>query len=202
MKSKLIIIGAGGHGKVCADIAMLNGYQDVVFLDDHAADRIAVAGPASDFTRYLSDGDFFVAIGNNTVRKNFIENILSAGGTLVSLIHPASTVAETVSIGIGSVIMAGAVINPGAAVGKGVIINTCSSVDHDCVIGDYTHIAVGAHLAGTIHIGEGVMIGAGATVINNLTVPDHTVIGAGGVVIKSISEKGTYVGVPVGKIGP
>lgn len=193
----LIIIGAGGHGRVCADLAALNGYQTVRFLDDRAG---AAEGPASDFTKYLPEGDFFVAIGNNGVRKQFIEAILRAGGRLVSLIHPNSTVAKTASVGPGSAVMAGAVINPGATIGKGVILNTCCSVDHDCRIGDYAHISVGAHLAGTVRIGEGVLVGAGATVINDLSIASHAVIGAGGVVTRPITEAGTYVGVPARKI--
>ena len=193
----LIIIGAGGHGRVCADIAALNGYQTVRFLDDREG---AAEGPAAAFARYLPDCDFFVAIGHNGTRKTFIQAILNAGGRLVSLIHPNSTVARSATVGVGSVIMAGAVVNPGAVVGKGVILNTCCSVDHDCSIGEYAHISVGTHLAGTVEIGEGVLVGAGATVINNLAIADHAVIGAGGVVIDEITEPGTYVGVPVRKI--
>lgn len=92
--------------------------------------------------------------------------------------------------------MAGAVINPGSRVGKGVIVNTCSSVDHDCKIGDFVHVAVGAHLAGSVEVGEASWIGAGAIVNNNLCICGSCVIGAGAVVVKDIKEAGTYVGVP------
>ena len=98
-----------------------------------------------------------------------------------------------------TVIMAGAVVNPGASVGKGCIVNTCSSVDHDCRVGDYVHIAVGAHLCGTVAVGEGTWIGAGSTVSNNVSVCGECMIGAGAVVVRDITEAGTYLGVPAKK---
>ena len=96
--------------------------------------------------------------------------------------------------------MAGAVINPGVGIGKGCIINTCSSVDHDCDVGDYVHIAVGSHLCGTVSVGDGTWIGAGATVINNVFICSDCMIGAGAVVVNDIQESGTYVGVPARRI--
>lgn len=96
--------------------------------------------------------------------------------------------------------MAGAVVNPGSTIGKGCIINTCSSVDHDCQIGDYVHISIGAHLAGTVILGKNTWVGAGATISNNIEITSCCMIGAGAVVINDIIEKGTYVGVPARKI--
>ena len=104
------------------------------------------------------------------------------------------------TLGTGTLVAAGAVINPGAVIGDGCIINTCASVDHDCVLEDFVHRAVGAHVAGTVSIGAGTWIGAGATVSNNLQICGGCMIGAGAVVIKSITESGTYVGVPAEKI--
>ena len=103
---------------------------------------------------------------------------------------------DAVVIGEGSIVMAGAVINPGTKIGRGVIVNTSSSVDHDCRIGDFVHIAVGAHLCGTVTAGEKTWIGAGATVINNISICNDCMIGAGAVIVKDITEQGTYVGVP------
>ena len=93
-------------------------------------------------------------------------------------------------------IMAGAVINPGTKIGKGCIINTCASVDHDCDIGDYVHVAVGSHVCGTVSVGNQTWIGAGATVINNIYICPECMIGAGAVVIKNIIQNGTYIGIP------
>lgn len=200
MKNRLVIIGAGGHGKVCAEIAKLNGYRTILFLDDDPTKADVLSGATDDFTRYLGDSDFFVALGNNALRKRFLEQIERAGGSTATLLHPASTVSPDSEIGEGSVVMAGVVINPGAAVGRGAIINTASSLDHDNVIGDYAHIGVGAHLAGTVHIGEETFIGAGSTIINNIAICENCIVGAGAVVIRKIEEKGTYVGVPARKI--
>ena len=200
MRDSLVIIGAGGHGKVCAEIAELNGYHNIVFLDDELADRKTVYGTTAAIPDFLSKSDYFVAIGDNQLRMNFLKRITDLGGLIATLIHVDSTISPSATVGVGSVVMAGAVINAGAFVGRGAIINTCSSVDHDCIIGDFSHISVGAHLAGTVHIGNCTMVGIGASVSNNLTLSDNIIIGAGGVVIETLNEAGTYVGVPVRKI--
>lgn len=196
MNNRLIIVGAGGHGRVCADIAALVGYGEICFLDDSNVAGMNVIGKVSDFTKYVRNADFFVAIGNNETRQRLYAIMKEAGANIVSLVHPASTVAPSVKIGSGVAIMAGAVINNGVTIGDGVIINTCSSVDHDCRISDFTHISVGAHLAGSVTVGARAFIAAGVTVINNLNVYDDCIIGAGAVVISNINERGTYVGVP------
>lgn len=194
--NRLTIIGASGHGKVVADIAGLNGYTDIVFLDDDV-NAVSCGGyKVVGNTGTPVEGDVFVAIGNPAVRKR-----LSEGRNVVTLIHPHAVIARDAVIGEGTVIMAGAVINPGAKIGRGCIINTCSSVDHDCVVGDYCHVAVGAHLCGTVSAGESTWIGAGATVSNNVSICPDCMIGAGCVVVKDITEPGTYVGVPARKTG-
>ena len=199
-KDNLVIIGAGGHGRVCAEIAALAGYRKIVFLDDCPNGNSAVVGTTEDLTPFLTEYDFFVGLGSNTLRKAFFERIKALGGTIATLVHPNSTVSKTAVIGEGSVVMAGAVINPGAQTGRGVIVNTCSLADHDCKLKDFCHVAVGAHLAGTVEVGETSFIGAGAAVINNITIGDEIIVGAGAVVIRNLTEKGTYVGVPTRKI--
>lgn len=198
--NKLVIIGAGGHGRVCAEIASMTGYRKIVFLDDCPKGNSAVVGSTENLTPFLTEYDFFVGLGNNTLRKAFFERIKALGGTLATLIHPNSTVSKTAVIGEGSVVMAGAVINPGAKIGRGVIVNTCSSADHDCRIKDFSHIGVGAHLAGTVEVGETSFIGAGSAVINNITIGDGVTVGAGAAVVCNLTEAGTYVGVPARKI--
>ena len=197
---KLIMIGASGHGKVCADVARLNGYENICFLDDNKnlneCNGFEVVGIGADYKKYVGTSDFFVAIGNAAIRKRIIEQIEGEGGVIVSLIHPSAVVASDVSIVGASVVMAGVVINSGTRLGKGVIVNTCSSVDHDCVIGDFSHISVGSHLCGTVVIGQNTWVGAGATVLNNLNVCGDCVIGAGAVVVRDITILGTYAGVP------
>lgn len=197
---KLAIIGASGHGKVVADIARKNGYSEIVFFDDdesiHECGGYPVIGNSSKAGRI--DADIIVGIGNADIRKRIQESVPEE--KLVTLIHPDAVIAEDVAIGAGTVVMAGAVINPGVRIGKGCIINTCSSVDHDCVVGDYVHIAVGSHLCGTVSAGSGTWIGAGATVSNNISICPDCMIGAGAVVVKDIDSAGTYMGVPARKI--
>lgn len=193
MKQRLIIIGASGHGRVVADIAVLNGYTDIVFLDDEKIGTWAgysIVGKSFD----APEGDLFVAIGNTPTRKRFVEYYRDR--SMPVLIHPNATVAKDVEIGAGTVVIAGAVINCGAKIGAGCIINTCSSVDHDCVISDYVHVAVGAHLCGTVNVGQKTLIGAGATVINNINIGEGCLIGAGAVVVKGIPAKCMAVGCP------
>lgn len=196
---RLAIIGASGHGKVVADIAKKNGYEDIFFLDDNEklteCGGYPIVGKCDRYVEY--DCDVFVAIGNPKIRERFCKGILNAGKNIPVLIHPSASVEENVSIGEGTLIVAGAVINPGTVIGKGCIINTCASVDHDCIISDFVHVAVGAHIAGTVQIGARTWIGAGATVSNNISICNDCMIGAGAVVIRDIYAPGTYVGVPV-----
>ena len=192
--NRLAIVGASGHGKVAADIARLVGYEEIVFLDDNdnltKCGRYPVIGKVSDVSNIKAD--VFVAIGNAEIRCKIMNEI----GKCVTLIHPDAVIAEDVSIGEGTVIMAGTVINSGTIIGNGCIVNTCSSVDHDCILSDFVHVAVGAHLCGTVSVGEGTWIGAGATVSNNISICDQCMIGAGSVVVKNLIEPGLYKGVP------
>lgn len=193
---QLIVLGASGHGKVVADIARKNGYNDIKFLDDNVALKecggYPVVGKIDEYEKF--DCDIFVAIGNPTIRENLQEQIREE--QLPVLIHPSASVAENVKIGKGTVVVAGAVINSEAQIGKGCIINTCSSVDHDCKVADYVHISVGSHIAGTVNIGTRTWIGAGAIVINNINICNDCMVGAGAVVVKDIQERGTYLGIP------
>ena len=197
----LIIIGAGGHGRVIADIAQKSGkYKTISFLDDGDAKEtmgLPIIGRSMDIKKYTNTADIFVAIGNSAVRGEFIERLLAMGANVPTLIHPSAIIGACVEIGAGTAVMAGAVINPCSKLGKGVILNTCSSIDHDCVIGDYCHIAVGVHVAGTVSLGDKVWLGAGATIKNNVNVCADCIIGAGAVVVKDITDSGTYIGVPV-----
>ena len=195
---RLVIIGASGHGKVVSDIAIENGYQDIVFLDDNENIKqcagFIVTGKVIEFIKML-DSDFIVAIGNAKIRKQIQEEL----SNVITLIHPKAVIGRDVVVGRGTVVMAGAVINNGSAIGKGCIINTSSSVDHDCKIGDFVHISVGSHIAGTVSIDNNTWIGAGAVVSNNVHICENCMIGAGAVVVENINESGTYIGVPAKK---
>lgn len=198
---KLGIIGASGHGKVIADIAKKNGYFEISFFDDneniHECGSYPVTGKSAEAR--IFDGDIIVGIGNAAIRKKIQEMIPVE--KLVTLIHPDAVIAEDVVIGAGTVVMAGAVVNSGVQIGKGCIINTCSSVDHDCILEDYVHIAVGSHLCGTVSVGSETWIGAGAIVSNNVTICSNCMIGAGAVVVKNLVKVGIYIGIPAKRIG-
>lgn len=200
MNRNLVIIGASGHGRVCADIAKLNGYESIRFLDDDKSVRkcagYEVIGSIGDLEKYVPSSSFFVAIGNSGIRSKITDQIKAQGGNIITLLHPDAVIAEDVLIAEGSVVMAGTVINSGTVIGKGCIINTSSSVDHDCRIGEFVHVAVGAHIAGTVKIGSGTWVGAGATVSNNIEICSECMIGVGAVVVNAIKEVGTYIGVP------
>lgn len=205
MHKKLIIIGASGHGKVVADIALkLQKYDKISFLDDDESVKrcmdFPVIGKSSDAKYYIDEADFFVAIGNAKIRKKVTEQLGEVGATIVTLIHPQAAIGHNVMIGNGTVVMAGAVINPDSTVGQACIINTCASVDHDCRLGDYVHVSVGAHVCGTVVIDDGTWIGAGATISNNLKVCGDCMIGAATAVVNDIEEAGTYVGVPARRL--
>lgn len=202
---RLVIFGAGGHGKVVADIAS-NYYEEILFFVDKVEDSCkCLEYPVSDdknlMKQYFDDSDFFVAIGNAKIRAEKIRKFLKQGVKIATLIHPSAIVGESVTIGKGTVIMAGTILNAECKIGDGCIINTAASVDHDCQISDYVHISVGAHVCGTVMVSENTWIGAGATVSNNVNICADCMIGAGAVVIKNIEEPGTYVGVPARKIG-
>lgn len=193
MLKKLIIIGASGHGKVIADIAVNNGYEDIVFLDDNESVLECAGYPVIGKTCQAAkmDGDKIIAIGNAVVREKIQKNI-----KVITLVHPDAVISRRVQIGDGTVVMAGAVINSDTVIGDGCIINTGASVDHDCKIGNFSHISVGTHIAGTCVIGDRTWIGAGATVSNNVKICCDSMIGAGAVVVNDIDVSGTYVGVP------
>lgn len=193
----LIIIGAGGHGSVVKDIAVLNEkYDEILFLDDSDNTLNLTMGKTNTYEKYIDNSEFFVAIGNNLIREKKQNMLIDNGARIATLIHPKSIIAKNIAIGQGTVVMAGAILNPCVNIGDGVIINTSSSVDHESIIGSFTHIAVGTHIAGAVKIDEKVFVGAGVTIINNINICSDCTIGAGAVVVKDIEEVGTYIGVP------
>lgn len=201
MNKNLIIIGASGHGKVVADIALkMNCYESIAFLDDNTSLKeclgLPVVAESKQVEQYIVNHDIFIAIGNARKRHEFMEVLNKKDAVIPTLIHPNAVFGKDTYIDSGTVVMAGTVINSGSIIGKGCILNTCSSIDHDCIIHDFVHISVGVHLAGNVEVGNKTWIGAGATVSNGVNICDECTIGAGGVVIKNILNSGTYIGVP------
>jgi len=205
MKDTLIIVGAGGHGKVAADIAIkMLHWKTIVFVDDNIGLKtclgLQVIGTIDSVLTHIKECDFFVAVGNNIKRKELHDRLEGLGASIVTLKHPQAVVGGDVSIGLGSVIMAGAIINCSTTIGKGCIVNTNSSVDHDSTIGDYVHISPGALVAGSVRIGDLSWLGAASVVINNINVCENCIVGAGATVIRDLLSAGTYIGSPARKI--
>lgn len=204
MVKNVIIIGAGGHAKVIADIIEKSGDNLIGFLDDSEEmqkkiiyNNKKVIGKIEDCHNYQNIL-FIVGIGNNHTRKKIVEKY---NLNWYTAIHPNAIIANCVTIGEGSAIMAGAIVNVCTTIGEHCIINTKSSIDHDNLIGNYVHISPGATLAGTVVIKELNWICANATIINNITIEKNNIIGAGAVVIKSITNSNeTYIGVPAKKL--
>ena len=197
MRNRLVIIGAGGHGKVIADIALKTGYTNIAFADDNA-EGFCLSYPIICKISNIesqNDGktDFIIAVGDNGIRKRIAEqhNI-----NWVTLIHPSAQIGMNVKIGIGTVVMAGAVVNSFASIAEHCIINSCAVIEHENVIENYVHISPNAALGGNVHIGEKTHIGIGATIINNIDICSNCIVGAGAVVVKNIQESSTYIGVP------
>lgn len=203
MSKSVVIIGASGHGKVIADIIANSGDKVLGFLDD--ADDVQgkkiigfpVLGKTADYDNYR-DCEFVIAIGNPYIREK-ISNELPV--KWYTAIHPTAVISSLdVEIGEGTVIMANAVINPSARIGKHCIINTGAIVEHDNILEDYVHLSPNVTLAGIVKVGKSTHIGAGSCTKQVLNIASNCIIGAGSVIVKDITESGTYVGVPARKI--
>ena len=199
---KLAVLGASGHGKVVADTAQACGWKQVDFFDDAWPTRQqnghweVIGGSAQLLTRLDDYDGVFIAIGNNRIRYGKLNELKSVGAKIVSLIHPHAVISQYASIGIGSLVLAGVVVNVDAVIGRGVILNTGCSVDHDCVLHDGVHICPGARLAGGVEVGKLSWVGIGSCVRQSLRIGTEVVIGAGAAVVSDIADALTVVGVP------
>ena len=198
---KLAIFGVGGHGRVIADIALASGWSDIEFYDDLGSPKNNGPWPIlGDFKILIAsavkyDG-VIVAIGNAETRWHKQCDLANAGAKLATLIHPFSSVSDYATLGAGSVVMPGAVINAGSSIGDACIINTGATIDHDCEIGLASHICPGAHLAGSVIIGNFSWIGIGSSVSQNIRIGSKVFLGAGTVVIKDVADNSKMVGNP------
>lgn len=199
---RLLILGAGGHGKVVAEIAtFMNKWDEISFLDDNIelseVNGYRVIGTISDYNLYKNQYKYaFVAIGNNKLRLNLIEELIENEFEIPILIHPFTAVSNKVEVDIGTVIIAGAIINTNTSIGKGCIINTTSSVGHDCIVRDGVHISSGANIGGTTTIGKCSWICIGSSVINNVSIGRNVIVASGSSVIKDIEDGILVGGVP------
>lgn len=201
MKKKLFIYGAGGHGKVIADILREAGYSIAGFLDDNKNKkgiRILNYEVLGDWS-YISDPhicSIVPAVGDNRKRKRLYLKAQVLGIDVINAIHPRACLAKNVKIGNGIVIMANAVINTDTIIDNGSIVNTSSSIDHDCHIGEFVHICPGVHIAGSVKINSFSFIGIGSSIIQNIRIGKNVIIGAGSVVISNIPNDVKAIGIP------
>ena len=178
---KVLILGAGGHGKVVADILLKQGMSVLGFLDDDPALwgneqlGIPILGGIDQFARYSPEG-LVLGIGSNRVRQRIVTRL---GGCAEPLW-----------------IAANVVINADSSIGDHVIVNTGATVDHDCTLCDFCHVAPGVHLAGGVTIGTGTLMGIGSVTIPLCSIGEWSTIGAGATVIRDIPSRVTAIGTP------
>lgn len=196
----LVLFGAGGHGKVVADAAALGPYRVLGFIDEAKAGEhgsIPIIGDAAAVDRLREEGAHFIVAIGDCARRARVQAMLEAKGcTLATVIHPSASVARSACIGPGSAVLAQAVVGPDATLGRGCIVNTCASVDHECSVGDFTHVAPGAHVAGGVKIGTETFVGIGSCIREYRSVGSHVIIGAGAAVVSNFGDHVTILGVP------
>jgi sugar O-acyltransferase (sialic acid O-acetyltransferase NeuD family) len=195
----LRILGAGGHGRVIADIAETLSFNPVQFIDaafPNKRKNLVWEIVGVDFSDSSDEFEKFVALGDNRLRLEVLEAMLASSIQAAILIHPGASVSRYASLGAGSVVMAGAVINAGARLGVGVIANSGCTIDHDCILGDGVHISPGANVAGGVTIGRASWVGIGACIRESIEVGANVIVGAGAAVVHDIHDGARVVGIP------
>lgn len=203
MSTGLLIVGAGGHGKVVADSALQQAcWEKLAFLDDAPERGEAIVGlpvlgglPSAAGLRD-SYPNIVVAIGDARRRLQLMRQFEALGFKLPVIRHPAATVSPFARLGEGCVVFAESVINADADLGSGCIVNTGATIDHDCVLADGVHVSPGANLGGGVRIGKASWIGIGACVRECIAIGDHVIVGAGAAVVDDVDNGLTVVGVP------
>lgn len=206
MTRPVVLLGAGGHARVvAAGLRAMGRAVIAVAAPDGAAPfahRLGVPVLADDAAILALDPagvELALGIGMVTpspLRRQIFERFCTAGFRFVTVVHPAAFLDRETTVGAGSVVMAGAIVQTGVRVGEGAIINTGAIVEHDCAIGAFTHVATGCVLAGGVQVGAGVHLGAGATIIQGLSIGDGVLVAAGAVVIADLPAGVRVAGIP------
>jgi sugar O-acyltransferase (sialic acid O-acetyltransferase NeuD family) len=199
----LWIVGSGGHAKVVINAARASGRFEVVgVLDDdrrrHGMRVLEVPihdEITTEVVERLEVRHAVIAVGCNRTRANLARR-LDGRILWATVVHPTACIASAVTVGEGTVVCAGAIIQPDSTIGRHVILNTASSVDHDCLVGDFAHIAPGSLLAGDVRIGPGALLGIGSKILPRCSVGAWATVGAGGVVIRDVASCVTVIGIP------
>lgn len=201
-KKKINLYGASGHAKVVIDcILSKNCYEIDQLFDDNKDIKELVGFSVFEVSQLDTtlQNDFIVSIGNNKIRYNIVQKLHSYHKFCDFIAHNKASIAPSVSIGKGSVVMPNAVINSDTKIGEHVIINSASVIEHDCTVEDFCHISPHATLAGSVSVSTGTHIGIGAQIIPGITIGSWVTIGAGAVIIEDVPDGVTVVGNP-GKI--
>lgn len=183
--SNLLIIGAGGHGKVVVEAAELEKkYEKISFLDDNEKiEKIydfPIVGSVNEYKKFKDEYEYaFVAIGDNNARIKLIEELIKEGFKVPKIIHPRASVSKYSKIDIGTVVLSGSIVNVNAFIGRGCILNINSTVDHDSIIEDGVHISSGAIIRSMVNIGELTTIKAGACITQGKIVEKNIIIDSG-----------------------
>jgi sugar O-acyltransferase (sialic acid O-acetyltransferase NeuD family) len=202
---RILVYGAGGHGKVVADIFLCRGESEFAgFVDDSGelwgtrVMGLPVFGDAEWLRREAKHGPVAVAlgVGNARARREIAQHCGAWGVKISTAVHPRATVAGTAELGAGTVVMAGAVVNSEARVGAGAIVNSGAVVEHDVEIGEYAHVAPRAAMGGAARLGAFSHLGMGAVVLERVRVGAHTIVGAGAVVVRDLPDEVVAMGVP------
>ena len=191
-KGKVYLYGASGHAKVIMDIVRLVHYEVPCLIDDNPRVNELTGLPVVHSAEGLSP--IIVTIGDCSIRKRIVEKL--GNREYLTVVHPNAVKAESVRLGFGSVVMAGAIMNPYVVVGNHSIINTGASLDHDVKVGDFVHIAPHCTICGESVVGDGTWVGAGTTVIQRIRIGKNCFIGAGSVVVKDIPDNCLCYGNP------
>lgn len=200
LKKPVAIIGYSGHAYVITDIFLNAGRLVTAYCDAEEKEKnpyhLQYLGRESEVIDTLRDYDLFICVGNNAIREKVQNLMMAHERTIINAIHPSAVVSASVQMGNGVMVAANATINPLVEIGKGVICNTSCSIDHECVIDDYAHIAPGAVLCGNVRVGRSSFVGANAVVRQGISIGNNVMIGAGAVIVKDVPDGVTVVGNP------
>ena len=195
---KLLIIGCGGHSKVITEIAETLNYKDIKYFEINKSKKEYMGFKVFSNIKENYTGEFIVAIGDNFQReKVYLDFLLEHKSSKSSiLIHPKSFVSKRALIGSGTVIMPHATVNSDAKIGVGVIINSSSILEHDCVMDNFSSLAPGSKIGGSVSIGKRTAIGIGACINNGIKIEDDVVLGSNSLATRNISRESLYYGNP------
>jgi sugar O-acyltransferase (sialic acid O-acetyltransferase NeuD family) len=200
---KLILVGAGGHGKDVCDAALRQGRNVIGFVDDDETlwGRSVLGRPILGGFDHLSStgrGVAAVIALSSPETKLRVAALLEQAGVPIapSILHPSAVISPFAWIEDGAVVLGGAVVQAEARVSRHAYVHTASSVSHDARVGEYASLHPGVQIGGGAHLGERCFVGIGATILPNVRIGDGTIVGAGAVVLHDLPAYVTAVGVP------